>query len=80
MLFRSTDLLVSRVFDLIKYPYDKKRFDKLTMIDWAKQELTLTLEEDDEFEFERLTIRISEVQNGVVKKMVVRIEEDEDYV
>lgn len=76
----NADLLVSRVFDLIKYPYDKKSFDKLTMLDWAKQELTLTLEEDDEFEYEKLTIRISEVQNGAVKKMVVRIEEDEDYV
>ena len=74
------DLLVSKVFDLIKYPYDKSRFDKLTMIDWAKQELSLTLEEDDEFSFENLTIRISEVQNSVVKKMVVRIEEDEDNV
>ena len=76
----NADLLVSRVFDLIKYPYDKKSFDKLTMLDWAKQKLTLTLEEDDEFEYEKLTIRISEVQNGAVKKMVVRIEEDEDYV
>ena len=74
------DLLVSKVFDLIKYPYDKSRFDKLTMIDWAKQELSLTLEEDDEFSFENVTIRRSEVQNGVVKKMVVRIEEDEDNV
>lgn len=73
----NADLSVMRVLDMIKYPYDRKMFDHLTMLDWAKQNLTLKLEEDDEFEFEQLTIRISETQNGEVKKMIVRIREDE---
>ncbi len=73
----NADLSVTRVLDMIKYPYDRKMFDHITMLDWAKQNLTLKLEEDDEFEFEKLTIRISETQNGEVKKMIVRIREDE---
>ena len=72
------DLLVTKAFDLIDYPDNKEKFKKMTMMEWAKKELPLTFEEDDEFEYENLVIRISEMQNGIIKKMVIKIKEDDD--
>lgn len=73
------DLPVTKALDLIGYPYNREKFGKLTMMEWAKAELPLTLEEDDEFEYEQLIIRISEMQNGVIKKMIIRIKEEDAH-
>ncbi|MDD2591650.1 MAG: hemolysin family protein [Erysipelotrichaceae bacterium] len=75
----NADLLVNRVFDLIKYPIDKKRFNNMTMLDWVKQEISLEPEEDDEFEYENLVIRVSNIENNQIKKIIVKIKEEDDH-
>lgn len=75
----NADLLVNRVFDLIKYPIDMKRFNNMTMLDWVKQEISLEPEEDDEFEYENLVIRVSNIENNQIKKIIVKIKEEDDH-
>ncbi len=73
----SAALDISRVFDLMKYTPERRVAQRKTVQTWVLENLGRAAEEEDTFEYEHLTVTVTEAEDSRVQRINIRIDTPE---